>query len=62
MLSYNLYRDSTHYEVLVDGTGNTFTLTGIGGYEFFTVHGHIPALTNAIIVIRVNSAVVTIEW
>ena len=61
-LSYNLYRDSTYYEVLGDGTGNTFTLTGNGGYESFTVYGHIPALQNIPPGTYSDSAVVTIEW
>lgn len=61
-LSYNLYRDSTHNEVLGDGTGNTFTLTGIGGGGPFTVYGRIPALQNIIPGAYSDSVVVTIEW
>lgn len=61
-LSYNLYRDSTHNEVLGDGTGSTFTLTGIGGFKSFTVYGHIPAGQNVIPGAYSDSAVVTIEW
>ena len=61
-LSYNLYRDSTHNEVLGDGTGNTFTLTGTGGNQSFTVYGRIPAMQNIIPGAYSDSVVVTIEW
>lgn len=61
-LIYNLYRDPTFNEVLGDGTGNTFTLTGIGGNNSFTVYGSIPPLQNVAPGIYSDSAVVTIEW
>ena len=41
-IDYNLYRNSGHTEVLGDGTGGTFTLSGTGD-NGFTIYGQTVA-------------------
>lgn len=60
--TYNLYRDSTRNEVFGDGTGDTFTQTGTGENQQFTVYGRIPARQNIRAGAYRDSVTVTLEW
>ncbi len=63
-LNYNLYLDSAYTQVWGDGTGATFTRSGIGtgGIDHFPIYGQVPARQNVTPDTYSDSVTVLVEW
>ena len=63
-LNYNLYKDSTRIQIWGDGTGSTYTQSGIGtgAMQKITVFGRIPARQNVSVGSYSDMVTVTVEW
>jgi spore coat protein U-like protein len=63
-LAYNFYRNAARTEVLGDGIGSPFTITGIGkgATEIIRIYGRIPGRQNVRSDSYADSITVTLEW
>lgn len=63
-LNYNIYRDSNHIEIWGDGTGNTFTHSGLGtGKENHHIaYGRVSGRQNVPVGVYGDILSVRIEW
>jgi spore coat protein U-like protein len=63
-LAYNLYRNPARTEVLGDGIGNTFTLSGIGKGrpEIIRIYGRIAGHQNVRADLYADALSLTLEW